>query len=146
MHIPSKKKKKKKRRHSTTVISARNDGSIECSPLHRVVLILPVHSLACSARVDNHHRQNGELIWRVRKPPDATGHRPLIEAVNKMEKGGRRGHSPVARPTSAPLACLPIPWPTFASFACCHSHVAFASVGSRYIHEAFIITRANGKG
>ena len=145
------------RRHSTTVISARIDKSVQRSPLRRVVPILPVRSLACSARVDNCRRRNGGLVWRVHKPPDATGHRPLIEAVNKTEKGGRQGHSPVAKPTSAPSARLPptgprshpsspISWRTSASLARSHSCTAFASLIGRCLHEALIIARANRKG
>ena len=106
---------------SAIVISARKNTSVSCSPLHKVALMLAVLPLASSARVINMRRPHNELDWRAYNPPDATGHRQSVEAVNKAGKGIIRGHIPATRPTFAPITRLPLLWPTRASLACCHT-------------------------
>ncbi|KAF8650112.1 hypothetical protein AX14_008626 [Amanita brunnescens Koide BX004] len=77
------------------------------SPLYEAVRAIPVRLLLFLTRTVNPCRPNNELVGRVRKPPDVTECWLLDEAVNKTGNGGRRGSSPVSRPTSALHARLP---------------------------------------
>ena len=79
---------------STTVISAKSDTSVKRSPSPGTTLALPKLLLASSAQAINPCHLNNELAYRVRKPPDATGHWLLDEAINKTDVRGRQGRLP----------------------------------------------------
>ena len=129
---------------SAEVISTKNNTSVRCSLLYNAVLVLPI-LLASSGRIINTHCRNDELVWRVRKPPNITGRRLLLEAINKIKGGRERAHLPVFRPTSAPYARSPASWLTFALLAWNCFHTAFASIIHCYLREAPVILHANGK-
>ncbi|KAF8644378.1 hypothetical protein AX14_009416 [Amanita brunnescens Koide BX004] len=96
--------------HSAGVVSARNDTSIKRSPLHGIVLMLPVFLFASLARVISPCRLNNELVHRVRKPPDTAGHRLLEEAINKI-----RSTRPLSTPTRTASGPLSPPYPAITS-------------------------------
>ena len=126
------------------VISTKNNASIRCSLLYDAVLVLPI-PLASSGRIINTRHRNDELVWRVRKPPNITGRRLLLEAVNKIKGGRERAHLPVFRPTSAPYARSPASWLTFILLAWNCFHMALASIIHCYLGEVPVILHANGK-
>ena len=82
------------RQCSTTVISAKSDTSAKRSPSPGTMLAPPKLLLASSAQVINPCHLNNELTYQVRKPPDATGHWLLDEAINKTDVRGGQGRLP----------------------------------------------------
>jgi hypothetical protein len=138
------------RQRSADVISANTCTRATCSPMYQAVLTLPIFLLVSSAQVTSPCRRNNELVSRVRKPPDVTEHWPLDVTVNKAEKGGRRGHSPIIKPMPAPFACSPIlsMRPALTTSACWgpSCHATFAALVGGCFRKAFIIQHTNGKG
>ena len=114
-----------------------------CSPLNGTVRT--ASPLVKPAQGKGPLRPDDGLIWQVHKHPEVTGRRLLLEAVNKIKGGREWAHLPVFRPTSAPYACSPTSWLTFALLAWNCFHMAFASIIHCYLREMPVILHANGK-